>query len=44
MEKIDKSEKKALKMLKDVAKNDVRSVTVKNYRNIMLLAKCGTLE
>ena len=30
-------------MLKDIARKDIRSVTGKNYRNIMLLAKCASL-
>jgi hypothetical protein len=37
MEKIDASDKTALKMLKHEAMKDVRSVTGRNYRNIILL-------
>ena len=37
MEKIEKSGKKALRMLKDTSMKDVRSVTGSNYRSIMLL-------
>ena len=37
MDKIDKSDKKALMMIKDEAMSDVRSVTGSNYRKIMLL-------
>ena len=37
MEKISRSEKKAIKMLMETAKNDVSSVTGQNLRNIMLL-------
>ena len=44
MDKIDNSGKKALKMLKEEAKKDVRSVTGKNYRNIMLLAGKSCVE
>ena len=39
MEKICKSKKEALKMLMETARDDVRSTTGSNYRNIMLL--CG---
>ena len=38
MDKIDTSDKSALKMLKEEAMHDVRSVTGRNFRNIMLLA------
>jgi hypothetical protein len=38
MDKIDTSDKSALKMLKEEAVHDVRSVTGRNFRNIMLLA------
>ena len=38
MDKIDKSGKRALIMLKQEAMHDVRSVTGCNFRNIMLLA------
>ena len=44
MEKIDASDKTALKMLKNEAMKDVRSVTGKNYRNIMLLAGKSCVE
>ena len=37
MDKIDKSDKKTLMMIKDEAMSDVRSVTGSNYRKIMLL-------
>ena len=37
MEGIAKSKKKAIKMLMETAKNDVRSVTGKNFRECMLL-------
>ena len=37
MEKIDKSGKVAIKMLRQEAMDDVRSITGSNYRNIMLL-------
>ena len=37
MENIDKNKKEALKMLMNTAMEDVRSVTGKNYREIMLL-------
>ena len=37
MENIAKNKKEALKMLMNTAKQDVRSVTGKNYREIMLL-------
>ena len=37
MENIDKCEKKAIKMLMETAKGDVRSVTGRNFREIMLL-------
>ena len=37
MEKISKSKKEALKMLMNTAKEDVRSVTGRNYREIMML-------
>ena len=37
MEKISTSNKKAIQMLVETSKNDVRSVTGRNFRNIMLL-------
>ena len=37
MEMITKSEKQKVKILMEIAKKDVRSVTGSNYRNIMLL-------
>ena len=37
MEKIQQSDKKAIKMLRQEAMADVRSVTGSNYRHIMLL-------
>ena len=37
MDKIEKSGKTAIKILKQEAMSDVRSVTGSNYRNIMLL-------
>ena len=37
MEMISNSEKQRVKMLMEVAKKDVRSLTGSNYRNIMLL-------
>lgn len=37
MEKISSSNKNAIKMLMEIAKKDVRSVTGNNYRNIMFL-------
>ena len=37
MDKIDTSDKNALKMLKEAAMHDVRSVTGRKFRNIMLL-------
>ena len=37
MEKIASSNKKAIKMLMETSKKDVRSITGKNFRNIMLL-------
>merc|ERR1712212_984139 len=37
MDKISKSGKKGLTMLMETARQDVRSVTGSNYRNIMLL-------
>ena len=44
MEKIDTSDKTALKMLKEEAMKDVRSVTGKNFRDIMLLAGKSCVE
>ena len=44
MEKISKSGKKAVNMLMETSKNDVRSVTGKNLRNIMLLAGKDSIE
>ena len=42
MEMISNSEKQRVKMLMEVAKKDVRSITGSNYRNIMLLmGKCS---
>ena len=37
MEKISKSEKKAIQMLMETSKRDVRSVTGRNYREIVIL-------
>ena len=37
MDNIAKNEKEAIKMLMNIAKKDVRSVTGRNYREIMLL-------
>jgi hypothetical protein len=44
MDKIDSSDKIALKMLKVEAMHDVRSVTGRNYRNIMLLAGRSSVD
>ena len=44
MEKISKSGKKAVNMLMETSKNDVRSVTGKNFRKIMLLADKDSIE
>ena len=44
MEKIDSSDKIALKMLKAEAMHDVRSVTGRNFRNIMLLAGKSSVD
>jgi hypothetical protein len=44
MDKIDSSDKIALKMLKVEAMLDVRSVTGRNYRNIMLLAGKSSVD
>ena len=44
MEKIACSEKKAVKMLMETAKKDVRTITGQNYRNIMLLVGKTTVD
>ena len=44
IEKIASSNKKAVKMLLETAKKDVRSVTGQNYRNIMLLVNKTSVE
>ena len=44
MEKIASSEKKAVKMLMETSKKDVRSITGQNFRNIMLLVGKTTVE
>ena len=44
IEKIASSKKKAVKMLLETAKKDVRSVTGQNYRNIMLLVNKTSVE
>ena len=44
MDKIDSSDKIALKMLKVEAMHDVRSVTGRNFRNIMLLAGKSSVD
>ena len=44
MEKIACSEKKAVKMLMETAKKDVRTITGHNYRNIMLLVGKTTVD
>ena len=44
MEKIASSKKKAVKMLMETAKKDVRSVTGHNFRNIMLLVGKTSVE
>ena len=43
MEKIASSGKKAVNMLMETSKQDVRSITGKNYRNIMLLTGKSTV-
>ena len=44
MEKISKSDKKAIKMLMDTSKRDVRSVTGRNYRELMILLGKTSVE
>ena len=44
MDKISKSEKKAIKMLMETSKRDVRSVTGRNYREIMILLGKTSIE
>ena len=44
MEKIANSKKKAVKMLMETSKKDVRSVTGQNFRNIMLLVGKTSVE
>ena len=44
MEKIASSKKKAVKMLMETSKKDVRSVTGQNFRNIMLLVGKTSVE
>ena len=44
MEKISNSKKKAIKMLMETAKQDVRSITGNNYRNIMLLVGKSSVD
>ena len=44
MEKIASSKKRAVKMLMETAKKDVRSVTGHNFRNIMLLVGKSSVE
>ena len=44
MEKIASSKKKAVKMLTETLKKDVRSVTGQNFRNIMLLVGKSSVE
>ena len=44
MEKIASSGKKAVKMLMEISKKDVRTITGQNYRNIMLLVGKTTVE
>ena len=44
IEKIKKSEKKSLKLLFNLAKNDVRTVTGHNLRTIMLLVGKNTIQ
>ena len=44
MENISKSEKKAIKMLMETSKRDARSVTGRNYREIMILLGKTSIE
>ena len=44
MEKIASSNKRAVKMLMEMARKDVRSITGPNYRNIMLLVGKTSIE
>ena len=44
MEKISSSNKRAVKMLMETAKKDVRSITGHNFRNIMLLVGKSSVE
>ena len=44
MEKVAKSGKMAIKMLMETAKTDVRSVTGRNFREIMLLVGKTSVE
>ena len=44
MFKISNSKKKAIKMLMETAKQDVRSITGNNYRNIMLLVGKSSVD
>ena len=44
MEKITSSSKKAVKMLMETSKKDVRSITGQNFRNIMLLVGKSSVE
>ena len=44
MDKIDKTDKKAIKMLKREAIKDVRSTTGANYRGIMLMSGETTIQ
>ena len=44
MEKIGSSNKRAIKMLMEIARKDVRSITGQNYRNIMLLVGKSSVE
>ena len=44
MEKVSTSSKKAIQMLIETSKNDVRSVTGRNFRNIMLLVGKSSVD
>ena len=44
MDKIANSKKKAVKMLMETSRRDVRSVTGQNFRNVMLLAGKTSVE
>ena len=44
MEKIVSSKKRAIKILMEIARKDVRSITGQHYRNIMLLIEKSSVE